>query len=122
LGLHTVSDIAHTPRATLIRALGESTGASLYELAWGRDYRDVIPDEPEKSIGNEETFSEDLDNPEEILREFLRMTEKATARLRERSLFAKQLASRLNLQTSHLLRDLRLCRLQLITPTTPTKL
>ena len=92
LGLHTVSDIAHTPRATLIRALGESTGASLYELAWGRYYRDVIPDEPEKSIGNEETFSEDLDNPEEILREFLRMTEKATARLRERSLFAKTIS------------------------------
>ena len=92
LGLHTVSDIAHTPRATLIRALGESTGASLYELAWGRDYRDVIPDEPEKSIGNEETFSEDLDNPEEILCEFLRMTEKATARLRERSLFAKTIS------------------------------
>jgi DNA polymerase IV len=92
LGLHTVSDIAHTPRATLIRALGESTGASLYELAWGRDYRDVIPDEPEKSIGNEETFSEDLDNPEEILREFLRMTEKATARLRERSVFAKTIS------------------------------
>ena len=92
LGLHTVSDIAHTPRATLIRALGESTGASLYELAWGRDYRDVLPDEPEKSIGNEETFSEDLDNPEEILREFLRMTEKATARLRERSLFAKTIS------------------------------
>lgn len=92
LGLHTVSDIAHTPRATLIRALGESTGASLYELAWGRDYRDVIPDEPEKSIGNEETFSEDLDSPDEILREFLRMSEKATARLRERSLFAKTIS------------------------------
>jgi len=92
LGLHTVSDIAHTPRATLIRALGDATGSSLYELAWGRDYRDVIPDEPEKSIGNEETFSEDLDNPEEILREFLRMTEKATARLRERSLFAKTIS------------------------------
>jgi len=92
LGLHTVSDIAHTPRATLVRALGDATGASLYELAWGRDYRDVIPDEPEKSIGNEETFSEDLDNPEEILREFLRMTEKATARLRERSLFAKTIS------------------------------
>ena len=89
LGLHTVSDIAHTPRATLIRALGESTGASLYELAWGRDYRDVIPDEPEKSIGNEETFARDIDSPEEILREFLRMTEKATARLRDANLFAK---------------------------------
>ena len=45
-----------------------------------------------KSIGNEETFGEDLDNPEELLREFLRMTEKATARLRERSLFAKTIS------------------------------
>ncbi len=92
LGLHTVADIANTPRATLIRALGDATGESLYEFAWGRDYRNVIPDEPEKSIGNEETFSEDLDSPEEILREFLRMTEKATARLRERSLFAKTIS------------------------------
>ncbi len=89
LGLHTVADIANTPRSTLIRALGDATGESLYELAWGRDYRNVVVDEPEKSIGNEETFSRDIDDPEEILREFLRMTEKATARLRDANLFAK---------------------------------
>jgi DNA polymerase-4 len=92
LGLRTVSDIANTPRATLIRALGDATGESLYELAWGRDYRDVVPDEPEKSIGNEETFARDIDSPEEILAEFLRMTEKATARLRMRNLFAKTIS------------------------------
>ncbi|CAN2194546.1 DinP Nucleotidyltransferase/DNA polymerase involved in DNA repair [Candidatus Nanopelagicaceae bacterium] len=92
LGLHTVADIANTPRSTLIRALGDATGESLYELAWGRDYRDVIPDEPEKSIGNEETFARDIDSPEEILREFLRMSEKATARLRERNLYAKTIS------------------------------
>jgi DNA polymerase-4 len=95
LGLHTVADIANTPRSTLIRALGDATGESLYELAWGRDYRDVIPDEPEKSIGNEETFSRDLDNPEEILAELLRMSEKATARLRERGLFAKTITMKI---------------------------
>ena len=89
LGLHTVADIANTPRSTLVRALGDATGESLYELAWGRDYRNVIPDEPEKSIGNEETFARDIDSPEEILAEFLRIAEKATARLRERGLFAK---------------------------------
>jgi len=92
LGLHTVADIANTPRATLIRALGDATGESLYELAWGRDYRDVVPDEPEKSIGNEETFARDIDSPEEILAEFLRMTEKATERLRMRNLFAKTIS------------------------------
>ena len=95
LGLHTVADIANTSRSTLIRALGDATGESLYELAWGRDYRDVVPDEPEKSIGNEETFSRDIDSPEEILAEFLRMTEKATARLRERGLFAKTITMKI---------------------------
>jgi DNA polymerase-4 len=92
LGLHTVADIANTPRSTLIRALGDAAGASLYELAWGRDYRDVTPEEPDKSISAAETFSTDLDNPIEILQEFLRMTENATARLREKGLFAKTIS------------------------------
>jgi DNA polymerase-4 len=92
LGLRTIEDIAKLPRATLIRALGEGNGASLYELAWGRDYRDVTPEEPDRSISAAETFAQDLDNPEEILTEFLRLTERATARLRDRDLFAKTIS------------------------------
>ena len=92
LGLRTIEDIAKLPRATLIRALGEANGASLYELAWGRDYRDVTPEEPDRSISAAETFAQDLDNPEEILTEFLRLTERATARLRDRDLFAKTIS------------------------------
>ena len=89
LGLRLVADIANTKRSTLVRALGEATGSSLYELAWGRDYRDVVVNEPDKSISNAETFSYDLSDPEEILQELLRMTEKASGRLRERDLFAR---------------------------------
>ena len=92
LGLRTIEDIAKLGRATLIRALGEASGASLYELAWGRDYRDVTPEEPDRSISAAETFAQDLDNPEEILTEFLRLTERATARLRDRELFAKTIS------------------------------
>ncbi|MCX6438249.1 MAG: DNA polymerase IV [Actinobacteria bacterium] len=92
LGLRTVEDIAKLPRTTLIRALGEASGASLYELAWGRDYRDVVTDEPEKSISAAETFPFDLDSPEEILKEYLRLCEKATSRLRSRNLFAKTIS------------------------------
>ena len=92
LGLRTIEDIAKLPRTTLIRALGEANGASLYELAWGRDYRDVTPEEPDRSISAAETFPQDLDNPEEILTEFLRLTERATARLRDRDLFAKTIS------------------------------
>lgn len=92
LGLRTVEEVANTPRATLIRALGEANGSSLYELAWGRDYRDVVTDEPDKSISAAETFARDIDDQEIILREFLRLTEKATHRLRERNLFAKTIS------------------------------
>jgi DNA polymerase-4 len=89
LGLRTVADIAHTPIETLKRALGESAGVALYELAWARDYREVVPDAPEKSISAAETFSYDLENREEIFRELLRLTERATHRLRKRELRSK---------------------------------
>jgi DNA polymerase-4 len=92
LGLRTVEDIALTPRATLIRALGEATGAHLYELAWGRDYRDVVPDEPDKSISNAETFASDIEDTEILLRELLRLTEKATHRMRESNKSARTIS------------------------------
>ena len=94
LGLRTVADIAATPRQTLIRALGDAAGSSLYELAWGRDYRDVIPDEADKSISNVETFSVDIYEEELILKELLRMTEKASLRMRERGLSAHRVSIR----------------------------
>lgn len=92
LGLRTIADIAHTPRATLIRALGEATGVHLHELAWGRDYRSVTPDEPDKSISAAETFPYDLEDQEAILRELLSLTEKATARLRARKMSAQTIS------------------------------
>jgi DNA polymerase IV len=39
-----------------------------------------------------ETFARDLDNPEEILREYLRLCERATSRLRDKGLFAKTIS------------------------------
>ena len=92
LGLRTIEDIAKLPRTTLIRAVGEASGATLHELAWGRDYRDVAPQDAEKSISAAETFPTDLDNPEEILREYLRLCERATSRLRDKGLFAKTIS------------------------------
>lgn len=92
LGLRTVADIANTPRNTLIRALGEVSGASLYELAWGRDYRDVEPEEIDKSISAAETFETDIEDQEIILREFLRLTEKATARMRSKDMSARTIS------------------------------
>ena len=92
LGLKTISDIANTPLETLKRALGDATGHHLYELSWGRDERDVIPDEPDQSISAVATFAYDTEDHEFILAEYLRLTEKASARLRERELYAKTIS------------------------------
>ena len=92
LGLKQISDISNTPLETLKRALGDAIGEHLYELSWGRDYRTVVVDDPEQSIGANETFSYDMDDPEAILREYLKLTERASTRLRNRNLFAKTIS------------------------------
>ena len=82
LGLHTVGDLAHTPVPTLERALGPAVGKHLAALAWGRDERSVVPHEPDKSIGAENTFGTDVDDPVVVARELLRLSERTAARLR----------------------------------------
>ena len=92
LGLQTIGDIAHTPRGTLIRALGQGQGESLYELAWGRDLRAVEESAIEKSIGAEETFARDIDDNEELLAELLRVTERVARRLRDQKFVTRTIA------------------------------
>ncbi len=86
LGLMTVGDIAHTPLTTLQRAVGASLGSQLHQLAWGQDRRVITPrrgpDEPDKSMGADETFGRDTDDREVILREVLRLSAKVAGRMR----------------------------------------
>jgi DNA polymerase-4 len=92
LGLRTVGDLARTPVGTLQRALGPAAGAHLSALAWGRDERSVTPHEPEKSIGNEETFGTDVDDPAVVRRELLRLSERTAARLRAQGVVGRTVA------------------------------
>ena len=82
LGLHTVADIAHTPVDTLRRALGDNAGPALHALAWGRDSRPVMPTRRERSIGADETFPFDVDDPAYIHRELLKLSDRTAARVR----------------------------------------
>jgi len=91
-GLRTIGDIAHTPVDTLQRVLGEVSGSHLFELAWGRDPRVVVPQQSERSIGAEETFAHDIDDPEVIHRELLRLAERAAARLRAARLVGRTIS------------------------------
>ena len=89
LGLRTVGDLAHVPAGTLTRALGPAAGSHLAALAWGRDERRVVPGEPDKSIGAEETFPRDIDDPAVVRRELLRLAERTAARMREQGYVGK---------------------------------
>jgi DNA polymerase-4 len=89
LGLHTVADIAYTPAATLERALGHAVGSHLHELSWGRDPRPVVPEQTERSIGAEETFVRDVDDPRIVARELLRLSERVAARMRSAGMIGR---------------------------------
>ena len=84
LGLRTVAQLAHVPVATLRRALGESTAQRLHALAWGQDATPdpVAPPTLERSVGSSETFAHDIDDPEELRRRLLHLSERTASRMR----------------------------------------
>jgi DNA polymerase IV len=96
LGLRTVGDIAHVPVATLSRELGVA-GEHLHALAWGRDSRPVVPRREEKSVGAEETFPVDVDDPEVIRRELLRLSGRTATALRAAGCVARTVTVKLRL-------------------------
>jgi DNA polymerase IV len=97
LGLRTVGDIAHIPVNTLQRELGTAAGSHLAALAWGRDDRPVVSSVQEKSIGAEETFPSDVDDPELIRRELLRLSGRTARGLRSAGSMARTVVLKLRL-------------------------
>ena len=82
LGLVTIADLAHTPKQTLQRALGPRLGGLLFDLSWGRDARRVTAAPGDRSIGAQETFGKDTDDPEVIATELLRLSARTASRMR----------------------------------------
>jgi DNA polymerase-4 len=97
LGLRTVGDIARIPLATLQREFGAAGGEHLWSLAWGRDERKVVPHAPEKSVGAEETFPADVDDPEVIRGELLRLSGRTARALRASGCVARTVTVKLRL-------------------------
>ena len=92
LGLRTVADIAHTPVETLRRALGDNAGPHLHDLAWGRDTRPVVPARRERSIGSDETFAHDVDDPAYVHRQLLKLSDRTAARVRAAGLMCRTIS------------------------------
>jgi DNA polymerase-4 len=97
LGLRTVGDIARTPLASLQHELGVAHGSHLAALACGRDERRVLPRVAEKSIGAEETFATDIDDPERIRRELLRLSGRTAHSLRASGAVARTVSVKIRL-------------------------
>jgi DNA polymerase-4 len=97
LGLRTVGDIAHTPVAALQHELGVAQGAHLAALACGVDERRVSPHVPDKSIGAEETFPVDIDDPKQIRRELLKLSGRTAQGLRAGGYAARTISVKLRL-------------------------
>jgi nucleotidyltransferase/DNA polymerase involved in DNA repair len=97
LGLRTIGDIARIPEQTVQRELGAAAGAHLWALAWGRDERRVVPQREEKSVGAEETFPVDVDDPDVIRRELLRLSDRTAKALRAAGCVARTVTVKLRL-------------------------
>jgi DNA polymerase-4 len=99
LAIRTIADLGATPEPILARLLGEAQARHLWELSRGIDEREVVPYEPPKSVGHEETFERDLDDDEEILRELLALSHRVAARLRDDGYRARTITLKARLST-----------------------
>jgi DNA polymerase-4 len=99
LAVRTVADLAALPANVLERAVGLAHGRHLAALARAEDDREVIPDRRAKSIGNEETFAQDLVTLDEARRELIRLADSVAARLRDHGWSARTVTLKVRYST-----------------------
>jgi DNA polymerase-4 len=97
VGIATIGDLAHTPRAVLRGAVGEAGAVHLSAVAWGRDPSPVEPRAEAKSVGAEETFGHDLDDEDVIGAELLRLADRVASRLVRAKLRARTITVKIRL-------------------------
>jgi DNA polymerase-4 len=85
LAIHCIGDLRKYPAAFLRDRFGIEADRYL-RLSQGNDVREVTPDRHAKSIGQEQTFGEDLTDPEDVRATLLGHAEQVAARLRRHHL------------------------------------
>jgi len=88
LNIHTFRDLRQTPVKVLEKRFGKQ-GAKIHLLAMGVDERDVIPEHEVKSIGHEQTYSQDIISLDAAQKELLALGNKVARRLRHKGLKGK---------------------------------
>jgi DNA polymerase-4 len=88
LNIHTFRELRKTPVKVLEEEIGKH-GVKIHLLAMGIDERDVIPDHDVKSIGHEQTFSQDIISLNPAQKELLALSNKVARRMRHKGLKGK---------------------------------
>lgn len=95
--IRTIRDLRQTPKARLVRHLGERMAQHLSELSRGIDHRRVTAEREIKSIGREETFPDDLMTQAEAEQELLALSQDVAYRLRKNALKGRTIQLKLRL-------------------------
>ena len=88
LNIYTFRELRQTPVKVLEKKIGKH-GVKIHLLAMGIDERDVIPDHDVKSIGHEQTFSQDIIALNVAQKELLALSNKVARRMRHKGLKGK---------------------------------
>jgi DNA polymerase-4 len=88
LGFHKVADLRRWPSEKLESRFGEA-GAHFWRLCRGMDDRPVVPDHEAKSLGQECTFEEDVEDPVEVRAVLLAQADHVARRLRRHGMRAR---------------------------------
>jgi len=81
MGIRTIEDLRRMTKEALVSSFGVH-GGQLFALARGIDDRPVETERETKSIGNEETYGQDLRHRETMRRELLALSNRVAQRLR----------------------------------------
>jgi DNA polymerase-4 len=86
VSIKTVAELAVVDLQILKHLLGDAHATQLQQLANGIDHREVEPNTDSKSIGHEETFSNDIFDIETVRRHLVRMSDLVARRCRDEEL------------------------------------
>ena len=88
LGINTIKDLKKLSLEQL-KSLFGINGSQLYNLSRGVDYRKVQKADEVKSVSNEQTFMEDISDPNLIRKILLELSDKVSRRLRNQKIKGK---------------------------------
>ena len=88
LNVRTFEDLSRVPVKVLERRFGKH-GLKMHQLSMGIDEREVIPEHDAKSIGHEETFSQDILDRGAAKKELLSLANRVARRMRREQVIGR---------------------------------